>query len=219
MLETEEAGRLAAKAGDVAGAVSLMSKAVDLYDKKQKYQNAGKVCAELGDLTEGKEAMKWLDQAVRYYKAQGSKVTAQEIVNKMADVKARGGDYQGASEMYEKLGREALEDPLARGGARKLFFNALLAQFAAMTPDNVMEGAGALEERFNEFQELDVQFNVHTREHMLITAMIDAVLNEDIDGLEAAVADFDNIVPLDATRQKMILRAKAALRGRVNDLR
>ncbi|EPY33412.1 alpha-soluble NSF attachment protein [Strigomonas culicis] len=157
--------------------------------------------------------------AAKYYRTSGSKVTATEIVQKMADAKARSGDYAAAQQQFDQLARDALDDPLSRGNARKLFFSALLAQLAGMTPDTLMEAVGVLEETFNEYQELDVQFNVHTREHMLITALIDALQEENVEGFEEAVCEYDNICPLDATRQKMLTKAKATLRSRVNDLR
>lgn len=217
--EMEEAAKAYVKAGDNRAAAGLLKDVVDMYDKGQKYTNAAKACAALGDITDGDEAMRWLQQAVRYFRNQGAKVTASEIVMKMADVKARSGDYAGAQQIYDQLAREALEDRVARGNARKLFFTSLLCQLALMTAASMMEGVGELEERFHEYQELDTQFNMHTREHMVMTDMIAAIQGEDLAMFDEAVREYDSICPLDNLREKMILKGKQALRERTSDLR
>lgn len=218
-IEMEEAAKAYVKAGDINSAVSHYKQVVDIYDKGQKHVNAAKACVALGEITQGNEAMQWLQRAVKYYKTQGSKVTATEIVEKMANVKANGGDYAGAREIYDELARDALDDRVSRGNARKLFFSSLLAQIACMTNATLMEDVGVLQERFEEYQELDTQFNQNTREHMLISALIDAMQAEDPDAYEEAVQEYDSIVPLDPVRQKMLLKGKQVLRSRVNDLR
>ncbi|KAK7202000.1 SNAP protein [Novymonas esmeraldas] len=218
-VEMEEAAKAYVKAGDAKSAAALLKDVVDMYDKAQKYTNAAKACAALGDITMGDEAMRWLQQAVRYFRNQGAKVTASEIVLKMADVKARSGDYAGAQQIYDQLAREALEDRVARGNARKLFFTSLLCQLALMTAASIMEDVGVLEERFQEYQELDTQFNVNTREFMVITDVIAAIQSEDAEMFDEAVRDYDSICPLDDMREKMILKGKQALRERTSDLR
>ncbi|KPI90125.1 hypothetical protein ABL78_0770 [Leptomonas seymouri] len=218
-VEMEEAAKAYVKAGDAKSAAALLREVVDLYDKAQKYTNAAKACAALGDITMGDEAMRWLQQAVRYYRNQGAKVTASEIVLKMADLKARSGDYAGAQQIYDQCAREALEDRVARGNARKLFFTALLCQIAQMTSTSLMEDVGVVEERFQEYQELDTQFNMHTREHMLMTDLIAAIQGEDASAFDEAVREYDTICPLDNMRERMILKGKQALRERTSDLR
>ncbi|KAG5496351.1 hypothetical protein JKF63_02653 [Porcisia hertigi] len=217
--EMEEAAKAYAKSGDTKTAAAVLKDVVDMYDKAQKYTNAAKACAALGELTVGDEAMRWLQEAVRYFRNQGAKVTASEIVLKMADVKSRSGDYAGAQQIYDRLAREALEDRVARGNARKLFFTALLCQVALMTSGSLMEDVGVLEERFLEYQELDTQFNMNTREHMFMTDMIAAIQSEDAAMFDEAVREYDSICPLNDLLEKMILKGKQALRQRMSDLR
>ncbi|AIO01189.1 SNAP protein, putative [Leishmania panamensis] len=218
-VEMEEAAKAYFKAGDAKSAATLLKDVVDMYDKAQKYTNAAKVCSLLGDITMGDEAIRWLQEAVRYFRNQGAKVTASEIVLKMANIKAGSGDYAGAQQLYDHLAREALEDRVARGNARKLFFTALLCQLALMTPESLMEDVGVLEERFQEYQDLDTQFNMNTREHMVMTDMIAAIQGEDTAMFDEAVREYDSICPLDDLREKMILKGKQALRERMSDLR
>lgn len=218
--DLEEAGKAAVKAEDVASAKAYYTEAVDIYDKLQKYNNAAKACSTMGELMSGPEALAWLEKASKYYRTQGSKVTASEVVLKMADAKARGGDYEGAFEMYDQMGRDALDDRLSRANARKLFFTALLTRIARLTPQSsFLEEMDQLEEQFQEYQDLDSQFNHNTREHMLIAQLIDAIRSEDLAGYDEAVKEFDSIVPLDDMRQKMLLKGKSALRAHLEDIR
>ncbi|KAH9578617.1 hypothetical protein LSM04_000835 [Trypanosoma melophagium] len=219
IIDLEEAARCYVKAKDTPTAARMYSRVVDYYDKNQQPHRAGKVCMSLSEITPVPEAMGWLERASKYYESQGSKVTASEVTLKMADVKARSGDYEGAREIYDRLARAALDDRVSRGGARKLFFTALLAQLASFKSDSIMEDLEVLRDRFEEYQDLDTQFNELTREHMLIKAVIEAIEDESVENMEAAVMEYDNICPLDELRESMLLRAKTALRHRVESIR
>ncbi|KEG10595.1 putative SNAP protein [Trypanosoma grayi] len=217
--DLEEAARSYVKCGDTSKAVQMYAQVAELHEKAQRYSKAAKTCISLGEIAHEKEAMQWLEKAARFYELQGSRVTADEVVLKMADVKARCGDYDGAREVYDRLARAALDDRVSRGGARKLFFTALLAELATFTSDSIQEDVAVLQERFDEYQGLDTQFNELTREHMLIRAVIEAIQEESVEKMDEAVSEYDNICPLDEMRGKMLLRAKTALRQCVENLR
>lgn len=219
VVEMEEAAKVYVKAGDTATAATMYKDVVGLYDQGQKYVNAAKVCVALGDVTTGAEAMQWLQRAVNYYRTQGAKVTANEIVLKMADLQAASGNYADAKIVYDQLAREALDDRVARGNARKLFFTALLCQIALIQSSHLLEDVSVLEEMFQEYQDLDTQFNHNTREHMVIAALIEAIQEEDINKFEEAVTEYVSICPLDSIREKMILKGKQTLKSRLSDLK
>lgn len=209
--DTEEAAKMFKKANDPQANV-LFERIVDLFDKNQKYSQAAKYCTTIAEMSSGKDAIAWMDRAARYYRNDGSRVTANDVTQKMGDVLVKNGDYDEAAQIFEKQAKDALDDRLSRGGARKLFFMALLCHFANLNAANVVDGIELIRERFHEFQELDTQFNEHTREHMLVTELIDALEAQDIEKFEDAVTDYDGICPLDEKKQKMLLRAKQVLR-------
>jgi alpha-soluble NSF attachment protein len=192
-------------------AESNFAKAVEIYDKNGKYSQAAKTCVSIAELG-GEHSMDWFNRAVKYYKSEGSKATAQEIVLKMAVFHIKNGELNQARSIYEKAGRDALDDRLTRGGARKHFFMALLCLVGMISPTNIAEGVAMLEEKFHEFTEMDTQFDQYTREHMLITQLIAALENTDIDAYSEAMDEFDRICPLDDIKTKLLLRGKQALR-------
>lgn len=190
----------------------LLGQVVDMYDKNGKYTQAAKfcvVCAELG----GPESLKWYERAVKYYKNDGARATAQELVGKTAELYVKAGQYEEGRKVYEQMAKDMLDDRLGRGGARKIFFMSLLCHLASITPTNLSEGVAVLSEKFNEFTELDTQFNEFTREHILIRELIAAIEEQSIDKYSEAVDEYDQICPLDDTKTKMLLRGKQLLRN------
>ncbi|KAF5222941.1 hypothetical protein ECC02_004027 [Trypanosoma cruzi] len=217
--ELEDAARCHVKANNKDAATRLYTQVAEYYERNQMHIRAAKTCVSLSEITEGSAQIKWLEKASTYYRMQGSRVSADELIQKVAEAKARMGDYKGAHGLYEKLARETLNDAVMRGGARRLFFMALLTQLAGITRENFMEDLAALRERFEEYQDLDTQFDHLTREHMLVQGVIEAMEVESVEKMEEAIADYDNICVLDELKEKMLLRAKRALVGRLDDLR
>lgn len=210
--DCEDAARCFRKAKD-RRSTELFEKVVDMYAQQQRYSQAAKFCLTIAEDSEGQEALSWMQKAVRYHRSDNGKVTANEVVVKMADMYIKLGDYDEARKIFDKQARDALDDRVSRGGARKLFFTALLCQLAQLTSNSISEGLGQLTERFEEYCELDNQFNEHTREHIFIAEVIKAIESQDIDAFEVAVTEYDEIVPLDDKKMKMVLKAKQALRN------
>lgn len=210
--DCEEAAKCFRKAGDDR-ATDLFMRVIEMFDKNQKYSQAAKYCVQVAEGCSGREAAEWLNKAARYYRNEGSKVTANEVVIKMAELHIKNGEYDEARLVFDKQGRDALDDRISRGGARKLFFTALLCQIAQLNGANITEGIAELQERFQEYQDLDSQFNELTREHMLVKAVIEAFEEQDLEKLDDAVSEYDNICPLDDKKMKMLLKAKQVLRN------
>jgi alpha-soluble NSF attachment protein len=204
-------GNAQRKAGDLKQATEILTRVVDMLDKNGKYAAASRVCIGLGD-DGGDAADAWYQKAIGYLRNDGMKVSSNEIVVKMINRSVERGHYDYARQEYDKMAKEYLDEALTRCNARKYFFMALLCRIATITPTNLVEGIEALQQEFAEAQDMDPQFNGYTREHMLIAAVIDALENEDPDAFTDAVMDYDNICPLDASKEKMLLRGKHAIR-------
>lgn len=205
------AGNALRKAGDGKQATEMLTKVVDMLDKNGKHAAASRVCIALGD-DGGELADAWYQKAIGYLRNDGMKVSSNEVVVKMINRSVEKGKYEYARVEYEKMAKEYLDEALTRCNARKYFFLALLCKVATITSTNLVEGIDQLTGMFEEYQDLDPQFNNYTREHMLVTAVIAALENEDPDAFTDAVMDYDNICPLDASKEKMLLRGKHAIR-------
>ena len=205
-----DAGRALQKIKDPRSE-ELFSKCVEIFDKNGKYSQAAKTCVAIAD-EGGENALEWYQRAMKYYKSEGSRATAQELNLKVANMYIKKGELGEAKQIFDRAGREALDDRLTRGSARKYFFMSLLCYIGMLSPTNVAEGTAALQERFEEYQELDTQFTGHTREHMLIAQIIAALEESSIDAYSEAMDEYDTICPLDETKTKLLLRGKQVLR-------
>ncbi|RNF10965.1 putative SNAP protein [Trypanosoma rangeli] len=217
--DLEDAAMCYVKTNDKKTAAALYTLVLGQYEKNQMHIKAAKICVSLSEITEGTAPITWLEKAAVYYQMQGSRASADGLRQKVAETKARLGDYKGARELYEQLARDTLNDAVLRSAARKLFFMALLTQLATFTGESIMEDVTELRERFDEYQELDTQFDHLTREHMLVSAIIEAIQEESVEKMDAAIMDYDKICVLDELKEKMLTRAKHALIGRLHDLR
>lgn len=190
---------------------ATFAQVVEIYDKNGKYTQAAKCCLSIAEL--GTESsMDYFNRAAKYYKSEGSKATASEILIKMATVHIKRGEMIEARKIFEKAARDCLDDRLTRGMARKHFFMALLCTIAMLTPTNIAEGTAELEERFQEYTDLDTQFDAHTREHMLVAGIVTALEELDVEQYSDAMDDYDNICPLDDVKTKLLLRGKQVVR-------
>lgn len=219
ILDFEEAARCYAKAKNTPKAVQLYTKVVGQYEKSQMYVRTAKTCISLSEITEGSDSITWLEKAAEYYRLQGSRVTADDLMRKVADAKVGVGDYEGARKLYERLACETLNNTVTRSGARRLFFMALLAQLATVTSDSLQEDVAGLRERFETYQELDTQFDRLTREHMLVAGVIEAIEEESLEKMEKTVMEYEQICAPDELKKKMLLSAETALRHRLDNFR
>jgi len=209
--DCEEAAKCFKKAKDKR-ATDLFEKVVDMYAQQQRFPQAAKYCLEIAQTAEGADSVTWMNKAVRYFKSANSKVSATETTLQIAEVYLKMNDFVEARKIYGRQARDALDDRLARGGARKLIFMALLCEMASISGTNMGEGVDSLRRNFEEFQELDTQFTEHTREHMFIAQAIDAFEEQSLEKFDDAVGEYDNICPLDEIKMKLVIKAKQALR-------
>ena len=206
-------GQAFRKGGDPR-AEEMLNTVVDLYDKNGKFSQAAKVCTQIADLG-GPTAEQWYSRAVRYMRNEGSKISSHDIVMKMAMKMIEAGRFEAARVEFEKMAREYCDEHLTRSAAKKHFFNALCCTVAQWTSDNLVESVALLQGRFQEYTDLDPMFNDSTLEYRLMLGIIEAGelgLDGGYDKFGDAVAEYEEITPLDTFRQRMLLRGKMALR-------
>jgi len=154
----------------------------------------------------------WLTKAMQYYRNEGSRATANDIRLKLAERKALNGQLEEARVEFEALGREALDAGITRGSAHKLFFMALLCVVGALKRDNLLEQGEILRQHFDDYTTLDTQFNEYTREHILVTGILRALEEGDVDVFSDAVQEFSDIGTVDALKARLLVQGKQALR-------
>eukprot|EP00388_Colpodella_angusta_P033887 GDKK01030804.1.p1 GENE.GDKK01030804.1~~GDKK01030804.1.p1 ORF type:complete len:292 (-),score=62.40 GDKK01030804.1:144-1019(-) len=211
--DTKNSALMLRKAKDPK-ATEVLMRVVEMKDKAGKYREAAKLLETAAEEPEmpAAESIELLTRAAKYYKSENSKASAAELNEKIAQMLCKGSKYGEARRAFEKLAMDALDDRLTRGLARKNFFMALLCELADIPAHSMDTSVEALRERFESYQDQDPQFDQHTREHMLMAGILDAMESQDIEAYQAAVDDYDNIIPLDDRKARMLLRGKHLLK-------
>jgi alpha-soluble NSF attachment protein len=215
------------KCDNYGEASKMGTEIVDYYDKTGKYSIAARICMQLGEYKPESAGLRtsdevrtgteqWLLKAMTYYRNEGSRATANDIRLKLAERKALNGDLEGAKAEFEALGTESIDAGLTRGMAHKHFFMALLCLVGSLKPSNLMEQGEILRQEFEKYTEMDTQFSEYTREHMLITGILRAVDETDVEVFEDAVHEFSEIGAVDQLKARLLVQGKQALRQAVD---
>ena len=160
-------------------------------------QDAGEMFEAEGD---NEAAIDCLKTAAEYYEMENSTSRANSCRLKVAQLSANMGKYDDAVEIYEQVARASMDNNLLKFSVRNYLFHAFLCILAKQ--DTV--GAGRALERY---KDLDPTF-ASQRECKLCETILEACENLDVDAFTQAVADFDQLTPLDAFRTHLLLQAK-----------
>lgn len=211
----EEGGKMFANANENEKAKELYLEAGEALNRGGKRAGGAFEQAALlaTDISEKRELFQ---RAVKCHRESGSKVSATILLNKLALMEVEAMAFDKALELFEQLGRDALEDSVTRTGAFRILFRALLANLAQLgghqQPNPVPYSRGEiltqLRQRFEAYQMLDIQFNKNCREHMLMTELLAALEGGDEEGYDAAVKSFRKVCVMEAPEQLMLREGK-----------
>lgn len=200
---------------------SIINKLYVLYLDQNRTSQAARVCQmfgewklSIGNLTQDqrKEQETYLEKAMTLYRNEGSLSIASGIHIKILESRALNGDYLFAADGFEKIGSQYLDNNLLQGAAKRYFFLSLLCQIAMLNPENITEQTLMIRSKFEKIMELDTQFNKYTQEYILISNLLTAFDNMDIDEYERAQREYSNICAVDTLKAGMLLLGKNALK-------
>ena len=192
--------------------IKNLENCIKSYEKKGKYQQAGKVTQEMAhDLEVDLDYEKAIEKyklAADYYamESKNTKSSEQACLIKQADLMCISNHkemLEKAPGIYEKVGMEYLTVPLLRSSAKDLFFKCVV--LFLIKKDDV-----TAEIYLNKFLEEDPTFD-DTREVKFLREAIRCVSEPpDPDGFRKAVADFKQYRDLDKWKLNMFA---AVLKG------
>lgn len=214
----EDAGKMYVNAQNAEKAKAMFVEAAEAYSRTGKRGAAGAFEAAADACTDRNEKKELLLRAYGSHREKGSKVSATSILTKVAFCDVQGYAFQSAMDLFDQLGREALEDSLTRVSAFRVLFLALLANLAqlgghqqpplSVSPAEVLE---SLRQRFQLYQQLDTNFTKNCREHMLITELLQAIDTCSVEAYDAAVKSFRRVCPLEAPQQLMLKEGREGI--------
>lgn len=192
----------------------VFQSAVDIWMESNKFSTAAKIWKEIGAIQEKEQnnhaAMASYQKAGDCYEADNNAASnANGMFIKVADLAAEVEDYKKAIQIYEKVSKSSVESSALRWSVKDHLFKALLCHFAIHAPTHKLEPVSRKLEQY-----VDMCPNMdNTREKSLIEDLIADFDAASPDDYADHVFKFDEIMPLDRWKSKVLLQIKKCLEG------
>eukprot|EP00755_Sulcionema_specki_P022851 Sspe_Gene.77499::Locus_48431_Transcript_1_1_Confidence_1.000_Length_1241::g.77499::m.77499/K15296/NAPA, SNAPA, SEC17; alpha-soluble NSF attachment protein len=206
--------------------IERQREALQLLEREGRYSRCAKLCVEIAEvLEEQRSEVGSTDDLLRtiaqcYSDAAGFWKLERNSTQSIADCRKKEAEIllqlsdgvEKAMEIYEELGRQCAEDAMLRFNAKGHFFMALLCQLSLISSSKKEEGIDHFRSKFDDYQQTDLQFTPQTREHELMTKIIEAFEENDPKIFTEAQREYEKICPLDHVKRTLLLKAKTVLK-------
>jgi len=196
------------KKSNTKKAQECLSRGIAFYTEEGRFSMAAKYQKEIAEMCEEDEdipgAMDAYQTAADYYEGEGSVSSANQCLLKVAHYAALNEDYTRAVDIYDQVATASLDNKLLKYGVKEYFLKATICQLA--TGDAVVARRS-----LEKYQDMDYTFS-STRECTLLTALVEAFENYDVESFTNAIVEFDSIQKLDNWKTTMLLRVKKAIK-------
>lgn len=207
------------KKSNPVDAIAAYQSAVLLYTDSARINQAAKLCRECAELYENEEvtspgkssvvaAIEAYEQAADLFEMDNGKASASQCRAKVAELCSAAlepPDLLRATELYDQLGRNALDTNLTKFNAKGYFLQAILCQLANG------DGVGA-ENALRRYEGVDYTFS-ESREGKFCRQLVECVEGFDAEGFGTACFEFDRISKLDPWKTSMLVRVKRSIEG------
>jgi len=194
-------------------AIKCYTNAVDILMENNKFAQAAKLWKEMGMLYEKESdidgAIRTYQKAADCYEADNSTANANGMFIKVADLTADAEEYKKAISIYEKVARTSVENSALRWSVKDHLFKALLCHLVLAAPSHQLEG---VTRKLDSYVDMCPHLD-NTREKSLIEELVQDFADNDPDAFADHVFRFDEIMPLDRWKSKVLLQVKKALEG------
>ncbi|GAM17649.1 hypothetical protein SAMD00019534_008240 [Acytostelium subglobosum LB1] len=192
------------KKGDVSKAVLTLKAAIEYYTDEGRFSIAAKHQKEIAELYEAEgdldQAIASYQVAADFFEGENSTVSSHQCLLKIALFSAQLERYDKAIEIYEQVASASLDNNLTQWGCKEYFLRAGLCYLAS---DDVVSAERSL----MRYKDMQASFS-SSREARLLDDIIHAIKDNNVENFTDAVADFNNISPLDSWKTSILLRIK-----------
>ncbi|CAM9922123.1 unnamed protein product [Ectocarpus sp. 12 AP-2014] len=198
------------KSVEPSSAVEAFLKAIAIYNESGRFQQAGKMLQEVGEIYEAEgmtdDAVNSLQQASEYLAGEGCVSQANACLVKVAGIVSKDAQNPNltlAAEIYEKLGRSCMEKKLLAMNAKGYWLQSglcLLAQGDTVAARN----------KQSDFTSVDYTFH-DSREYRFLDQLIQASEDFNVENFSQHCFDYDQISKLDPWKTNMCLRIKRVI--------
>lgn len=203
------------KSSNPSRACESLEKAIDIFTRKGQLRRGAYFKYELAeiqelDLNDCSGATKNFETAGDWYLQDQAVALANKSYLKCADLLALDKKYLQAAEIYTKVVYNSLGNRLSQWALKEYYLKLALCYLAAT--DIV-----ASEKTVNEALRQDPSFE-NSREHTLVSDLIEDVKQGDLDAFTSHVTDFDRFTKLDRWKTTLLLQIKETISGADDDL-
>ncbi|KMT06612.1 hypothetical protein BVRB_7g157800 [Beta vulgaris subsp. vulgaris] len=195
-------------------AISCLEQAVNLFSSIGRFSSAARCCKEVGELYEQlrnvQEAIKYFERAAEFFEGETAATSASHCKQKVAQYSAHLKQYTKAIEVLEEVAREAVSSNLLRYGVRGHLLNAGICHLCKR---DLVAVTNALER----YQAWDPTFS-RTREYELLSDLVAACDEEDVEKFTDVLKEYDSLSPLDSWKTVLLLRIKEDLKAKKQDV-
>ncbi|KAH3766053.1 soluble NSF attachment protein alpha [Pelomyxa schiedti] len=195
------------KGDSPAESTRVLTAAIELFMELGRFSCAARHKQELAETFESQDdlenAAATYEEAADLFEADDSPSRKASCLAKVATLCSLLERYDRAIELFEKVGTGFLETNLLKWSAKSHFTMAVICQ---MAKGDTVAARRALEK----YTQLDAMFS-SSRECKLLTSLIEACENHDVDSFTTATAEYDTITKLTPCQTTLLLRIKKTL--------
>lgn len=196
------------KKSDPKAAAEALTEVTALYQRMGKLTMAAKHSQSIAELYETQlmdmqAALKYYTEAAEFFEMEDSASSSNKAWAKVAHIMASLGEYDRATDLFEKVATQMAENPLLKYSAKEYFLKAGLCRMC--TGD--IAGARVKAEQY---QDMAATFR-DSREARFLMDLVTAHEANDADQFTTVLQNFDAVSPLDQWYTTTLLVIKKSL--------
>ncbi|KAI7084270.1 TPR-like protein [Hortaea werneckii] len=195
-------------------AARCLEQAIQHYTLKGNFRRAATHKQNLAELYEvemgdGKRAAEAYETAAGWYENDNAEALANKLFFKLADLSALESDYYKAISNYEKVAKSSINNNLMKWSVKEYLLKAGICHLC--TGDSV-----ATNRALESYRDLDPSFS-QTREHQLLSDLVEAVDEGDQEKFADKLFQYDQMSKLDKWKTTLLLRVKENIEEKGED--
>ncbi|KAI7164149.1 TPR-like protein [Hortaea werneckii] len=195
-------------------AARCLEQAIQHYTLKGNFRRAATHKQNLAELYEvemgdGKRAAEAYETAAGWYESDNAEALANKLFLKLADLSALESDYYKAISNYEKVSKSSINNNLMKWSVKEYLLKAGICHLC--TGDSV-----ATNRALESYRDLDPSFS-QTREHQLLSDLVEAVDEGDQEKFADKLFQYDQMSKLDKWKTTLLLRVKENIEEKGED--
>ncbi|KAL6599157.1 hypothetical protein ACP70R_046021 [Stipagrostis hirtigluma subsp. patula] len=173
-------------------AAQALNQAVNLFLEIGRLNMAARYSKDIGEIYQQEQdlekAVDYLERAADLFDSEGQTSQSNTIKQKVAEIAAQLEQYPKATEIFESIARQSINNSLLKYGVRGILLNAGICQLCR-------GDAVAITNSLERYQEIDPTFS-GTREYKLLADLAASMDEGDVAKFTDAIKEFDSMTRL-----------------------